>query len=213
MQSVKPYLFRWPPLTFALRFVCAVKKSINEAALFRSYDQPKAVDSPWAKCTIWEAARATSAASTIFDPIQISGQSFLDGATENNNPVHMVWDEARLIWGEDLETRLDCIISIGTGRPDLSKFGDSIKEVVKTLARIATDTEKKAESFYTRFEELGLGDRYFRFNVERGLRGIGLHEHSQSELIEAATESYLGKDGCSSKIAALVSLDPPPASM
>ena len=37
----------------------------------------------------------------------------------------------------------------------------------------------------------GLGGRYFRFNVDRGLGGVGLDEYSRIDRIEAATVDYL----------------------
>jgi hypothetical protein len=65
--------------------------------------------------TIWEACRATSAASSFFDPIAIGRykEEFIDGATGANNPIREVWDQAWLEWGpEALEGKIKCLISV-----------------------------------------------------------------------------------------------------
>ena len=48
---------------------------------------------------IWEACRATSAAATFFDPVSIGpyGEEFIDGATESNNPIERLLEEARRV--------------------------------------------------------------------------------------------------------------------
>jgi len=63
----------------------------------RSYNSkiPSEVD-----YTIWEAGRATSVASTFFNPIKIGqfGEQFIDSATGYNNPIERVWEEAKSLW-------------------------------------------------------------------------------------------------------------------
>lgn len=46
---------------------------------------------------IWEAARATSAAPSFFDPIKIGGfgEAFGDEGTGANNPVRILWNQAQ----------------------------------------------------------------------------------------------------------------------
>ena len=82
--------------------------------LFRNYDSDVKEVEP----TVWEAGRATSAAATFFDPIPIGpyGEEFIDGATECNNPIEKLMEEARHVWGS-IDDCLDCIVSIGTGQP------------------------------------------------------------------------------------------------
>ena len=46
-------------------------------------------------CKIWKAARATSAASTCFDPIQIGHQKYVDSALRYNNPIEKADQESR----------------------------------------------------------------------------------------------------------------------
>src|SRR5436190_15823376 len=117
---------------------------------------------------IWEAVRATSAASTFFDPIEIADERFADGATSANNPVNEVLIEATCLWGgknsqEDwsLEDNLKCLVSIGTGKPSMKPFGGNLINIGKALLAIATDTEKAAESFRRRHDPLFKSSRAF----------------------------------------------------
>jgi predicted acylesterase/phospholipase RssA len=171
--------------------VCAFTKALNTPVLFRTYTTDEAVDTLASSgCTIWQAARATSAAATFFDPVEIGRQRFIDGATGFNNPVEVVLEEATSIW-PDATSRIHCIVSIGTGVPDLKDFGDNLKEVVDTLKAISTETEETERRFFKYHRNLGIGGRYFRYNVQHGLGDIGLDEHRKVAQIEAATERYL----------------------
>ncbi|KAI9854271.1 MAG: hypothetical protein M1813_001311 [Trichoglossum hirsutum] len=170
-------------------FVCAMTKSPKTRFLFRTYTTDKGVDAQASLgCTIWEAARATSAAPTFFDPISIGGQSFVDGATGLNNPVEVVLEEAKSIWTNAI-SRIQCVVSIGTGLPNFKKFGDDAKEVVETLVAISTETEDTERRFLQSHESLN--GRYFRYNVDKGLGEVGLDEHNEVDWIIRATESYL----------------------
>ncbi|KAK4140508.1 calcium-independent phospholipase, partial [Dichotomopilus funicola] len=174
-------------------FVCAFTKACNTPAVLRSYDTEDAVDSlSTSNCKIWEAARATSAAATFFNPITVGFQEYVDGGTGHNNPVEIVLEEAKSIW-KDAATRIQCLVSIGTGVPDPKDFGDNLKEVVETLKAISTQTEATEMRFCKNAKSLGVGGRYFRFNVTRGLGDIGVDEHDQKSLsgIAVASERYL----------------------
>lgn len=77
-------------------FVCAAQGVNADAVVIRSY---KSGDDEWDDlydiCKIWEAARATSAASTFFPPIQIGYQKYVDGALRYNNPIEKADQESR----------------------------------------------------------------------------------------------------------------------
>lgn len=143
---------------------------------------------------IWEAARATSAASSSFDSIEIGDEEFVDGATRANNPINVIWTEAFDTWreGDDwkLEENVKCVVSIGTGIPSLKPFEDDPVNIDKTLLAIVTDTEALAEDFQRHHTNLYKEHRYFRFNVLRGLESIGLEEATKKE-IRAATREYV----------------------
>lgn len=168
-------------------FVCATSKETSEIVCLTNYKAPRGLSN----VRIWEACRATSAASSFFDPIAIGlyEEEFIDGATGANNPVWQVWDQAQLIWGsEPLESRIKCLVSIGTGIPSLKPFKDDVYKIGPTLVAIATHTEQTAETF--RRDKIYLG-RYYRFNVTRGLQDIGLEESKKKKKIAAATRLYV----------------------
>ena len=143
---------------------------------------------------IWEAGRATSAASSFFDPITIGdfGECFVDGATGANNPVYEVWNEAQDIWPSgSLEERVQCLVSIGTGMPSLKPFTDDLVGIGQSLLAIATETEKTAERFSRDKSTLDDGGHYYRFNVIQGLEDVGLEQLTRKNVIIAATDRYL----------------------
>lgn len=90
-----------------------------------------------------------------------------------------------------LTTKLGCIVSIGTGVSDLRSFGDDPLAISKTLQCIATDTEKTASKFHRFLSSFNCDDRYYRFNVARGLALIGLEEASEARNIKERTDFYL----------------------
>ncbi|KAH0566004.1 hypothetical protein GP486_000595 [Trichoglossum hirsutum] len=146
---------------------------------------------------IWQAARATSAASSFFDPVEIEHEEFVDGATPANNPINEMWTEAYdafhdpddLSW--NLEDNILCLISIGTGIPSLKPFGTDPLHVGRSLVAIATDTERRAQDFHKHHTKMHKEHRYFRFNVLRGLEDVGLEDASKRKEIFSATRLYL----------------------
>lgn len=102
---------------------------------------------------IWEACRATSAASSYFDHVVIGphDEEFVDGGTGANNPIYRLWEQAEDIWGprlrgtEKLEDKIKYLVSVGTGSTPLKRF--STEDIRETLAALATDTEQTAEIF------------------------------------------------------------------
>jgi Patatin-like phospholipase len=147
------------------------------------------------RARIWEAVRATSAATTFFDPLQIGAESFVDGATSANNPVNELWIEAYNKWREDsrwrLEENLACLVSIGTGEPSVEPFGKDPMQVGATLLKIATDTRGAAETFQRAHDYLFRDHYAFRFNVIQGLEKIGLEDAKRQGEISAATKRYV----------------------
>ena len=78
-------------------FVCAMSKETGHTALSRTNPSRRS-SHLFNAARIWEAARATSAASSFFDSIKIGrfGEEFVDGATGFDNPVQYLWNEANL---------------------------------------------------------------------------------------------------------------------
>jgi predicted acylesterase/phospholipase RssA len=176
------------------RFVCATSKETSETVCLTSYKSLRGSNDLLNSVKIWEASRATSAASSFFDPIAIGRykEEFVDGATGANNPVVELWNQAQTLWGpEPLEGRVQCLVSIGTGIPSLKPFRDDVFHIGETLVAIATETEQTAERFRRDKESLDGSSRYFRFNVVRGLEEIGLEESTKKNEIAAATRRYI----------------------
>ena len=179
------------------RFVCAVLKSNKSLDRLRSYpSEALFVDDD---ITIWQAGRATSAATSFFDPIKIGtgyqSREYVDGALGFNNPLDEVWMEAQDIWAPNegkLEPMVKCIVSIGTGNPGTSAVGDKLWTVFETIKQIATQTENTERIFAMKHRDLlDKKQRYFRFNVEQGLQNVGLEEYERHGDIINATAKYL----------------------
>jgi predicted acylesterase/phospholipase RssA len=145
--------------------------------------------------TIYEAALATSAATTYFEPVKIGTRKFVDGGLGTNNPVEEVEGEASNIFcpkTRELKPQVKCFISIGTGNPGKKAIEDNMIKFAKgTLVSIATETEKTADRFVARWEPQLDEKCYFRFNVHQGLQDVGLAEYQDQGRIEAATDEYL----------------------
>lgn len=120
----------------------------------------------------------------------------------------MVLDEAKSIWPDAL-LRIQSLVSIGTGVPDLKDFGDNIKQVMETIKSIATETETTEQMFYKEHSQLGVGGRYFRLNVDQGLGGVGLDEHKKRDKIEAASELYLNNHRIRDQVVAFIAARAP----
>lgn len=177
-------------------FVCATNKRTTEIVHLTSYRRSRGGEDRLRAIKIWQAARATSAASSFFDPISINlgtyKEDFLDGATGANNPVYELWNEAKDTWDpEPILSNLKSFISIGTGVPSVEPFRTGLLEIGETLVRISTQTEQTAESFQRSHSELDDSDRYFRFNVRNGLEHIALEDSSQRGDIMTLTERYV----------------------
>ncbi|SPQ22632.1 1f99ae8a-4da0-4fc0-93be-a6c3ebe73771 [Thermothielavioides terrestris] len=175
-------------------FVCATSKETGQTVCLANYRSPRRDNSDLLNATtIWQACRATSAATTFFDPIAIGpfNQEFVDGAFGANNPVYELWNQAKDLWGDQLRGNLRCLVSIGTGLAALQPVRDDVLGISATLKAITTETEKTAEQFRRDKSDLDDEGRYYRFNVDRGLEEIGLEESTKKKEIAAATQRYL----------------------
>ncbi|KAJ7109063.1 acyl transferase/acyl hydrolase/lysophospholipase, partial [Mycena crocata] len=179
-------------------FVCAMSAhnlNAKKAVLFRSYPSPKNVP---ISCTIWQAARATSAAPTFFKRALIGPptrpEPFIDGGVGQNNPTEQLLSEAEAIFPGQ---KVACLISIGTGQPgtiEVRKPGVFERNVVavgtiKAMVAMATDCEETAERMEKRFEDRP--KTYFRFNVDRGLQKVKLGDWDRMNEVAAHTRQYM----------------------
>lgn len=181
------------------RFVLATSQKMSKTVVISSYFNRRRGNDLRNVAQIWQVARATSAATTFFEPVTFGGETFLDGATGANNPVEFLWLEAADLFRDrrdetwSLDRGLTCLVSIGTGKPLVRAFGGSLlkNEVGDALVAIATDTEQTANIFQTHHTQLFQEHRAFRFNVLSGLEEVGLEEKEKFEEITAATRNYI----------------------
>jgi len=177
------------------RFVCAVSgENRNLTVEFSSYNRNLEANSElFNNVKIWEACRATSAATTFFEPIKIgrNDQVFLDGATSANNPVQKLWLEAEEIWGGSLDTKVQSLISIGTGIGEVAPFGNDFVSIANTFKAIAIETERTANEFRRGHRHLDDRNAYYRFNVNKGLEKVGLEDARSRTKIASMTQAYM----------------------
>ncbi|KFY22519.1 hypothetical protein V493_06531 [Pseudogymnoascus sp. VKM F-4281 (FW-2241)] len=169
--------------------VFALRESNSKLAIFRSYDYLYAGQTLFWACKVWEACRATSAAPTFFDPVQLGPfkQSFIDGGLGYSNPIFKVYDEAQNIWPD----RTIVATSVGTGEVPGTAFGGNLKRIAESITKIVTGCDVVADNFYNANKDMVAEKRYFRLNVTHGLGNIGLEEHKHIPEIVAHTERYL----------------------
>ncbi|KAF2269767.1 FabD/lysophospholipase-like protein [Lojkania enalia] len=170
-------------------FVCAAQGINSDSVVIRLYQSGSGEwDDLYDICKIWQAARATSAASTFFDPIEIGHQMYVDGALRYNNPIEKADQESRELWPK--EERL--IISVGTGSaPGPNVLTGNIADLGRTLAKTVTDSEEENARFRRRNKDMVEKNLLFRFNVLHGLADVKLDEWEAIGEIMAHTGTYL----------------------
>ena len=184
---------------------------MDTVRLFRSYPTYSAGE--YAEMTIWQAARATSAAPRYFKRLKIGPsnvqEEFLDGGVGSNNPTRLMMREAHRTFQN---TRgVACVVSIGTGIMNVSElqtptFGQKIipKELIDVLKDMVTNCEVVAEEvrrFFTSTSGV-----YFRFNVEKGLEDIKLEDAKELGNMKTNTIRYLEQDETTRSVAEAVSV-------
>ncbi|KAI1658195.1 FabD/lysophospholipase-like protein [Daldinia decipiens] len=165
--------------------VLAITKENVDArpTLFKTYDNT----SGFRDCTIWEVARATSAASTFFKSIRCGRDNieFIDAAFGYNNPCEVLMEEAQKQFPGD---RQMYVLSIGTGLGSVATIKDTRTSILKALKSISTASKKVADRLDERYKNTG---RYYRFNVDRGLEDVTLADWDKASKISAHTHNYL----------------------
>ncbi len=186
--------------------------SIGKPHFVRSFTIGDQENNSWDKdVTIWQAARATTAASSYFKP-QLLGsgglaQAYIDAAIGANNPVEYLLQQAVDEFGS---TRpLGCVLSIGTGTRDvqLGRAPTGLRNFIQapvyywrllhTLKTTATDCEEPHRHVESRMR-LFPGS-YFRFNVPEAAV-VKLHDHKKMSFLKSSTAGYLAKDEVSKEV-------------
>ncbi|KAL1890817.1 hypothetical protein Cpir12675_005213 [Ceratocystis pirilliformis] len=150
--------------------------------LFTTYDPSTSLSG----CGIWEVARATSAAIALFKPIKVGRDEveFADASFGHNNPCETLIAEAKAKFpGRDMLS-----LSIGTGLGDVAEIKDTGKSILKALEGLAASSKATALRLRNRYSGTG---KYFRFNVESGLKDVTLSDWKQTSNISSHTTNYL----------------------
>lgn len=84
-------------------------------------------------------------------------------------------------------------MSIEAGISEPKDFRDNLAGIKKAIIAITTEIEDTESRFCENHESFGLGGRYFRFNVDKGLRDVSLDEFDKVGKNMIATESYLNE--------------------
>lgn len=193
-------------------FVCAMPaKEVAEPSRIRSFSSEYNQFASGIK--IWEAARATAAASFYFKPMPLRvgrhiTEDFIDAAIGCNNPVEYLHKEAADRIGSG--RRLGCLVSIGTGTRivkidraatglrNIAHLPKFIKELLGTLKNTATDGEDAHRRILAKVNRYS--NAYFRFNVPDVADQVRLHEHLKIHSLKATTGTYLSDPLVASQI-------------
>lgn len=147
--------------------------------------------------TILDAALATTAAATFFGDkeITIAGTTrvFCDAAVGQNNPVGALYTEAIKQYGNEVDSQIRCLLSLGTGVPPTKGFGDDIKSAFQSVLEIAKDTSETARSFRESNPRLNERGAYFRFNPP-DVYHIRIDDAKMGGELEALTDHYLREE-------------------
>jgi hypothetical protein len=162
------------------------KVNVNAGpTLFKTYD----VEPAWKDCKIWEVVRATSAATTFFDPIRTGrdGIAFVDAGFGYNNPCEILCQEAdKAIPGK----QTSCIVSIGTGLKGAVGVNSKPFTLLRALVSMATNSRavdaRLQEAFGAEQPQ-----KYWRFDENVGIGEIKMDDWRKLQAIAGHTHNYL----------------------
>ncbi|KAK8073314.1 hypothetical protein PG994_004213 [Apiospora phragmitis] len=148
----------------------AIKRVVREhcPTLFTTYDP----STTFQDCTIWQVARATSAATTFFKSIELGRDKvkFIDAGFGYNNPYEVLIGEAKKQFPDRSQLQ---ILSIGRGLGDVVDIQDSRLSILQALKRMASSSIAAATRLDDQYGDRG---QYHRFNVKRGLVDVALSD-------------------------------------
>ena len=190
----------------------------NSPFLFRSYEHAPPLTSskthshggaevfehnpgPAHALLIWKVARATSAAPSFFDPMEIDGEEFIDGGIGCNNPSSIAYFEVTQMHNNAADVISLCL-SVGTGEPDFERGAGSkttrLLKTLKALPKIVTNSAG-VHQFMSSLKST-FNVPYYRLNVPEELGDLKMDtwvtngKHSTKEKVTALTEKYLSNE-------------------
>lgn len=170
-------------------------------------------------CEMVDAARATSAAPTFFDPVRMMKKILVDGGYGfSNNPSQDVWRHYTEL-KEILQTDRVRWVNMGTGssngQPVQSKrewkdfllptYIQNIMHTIRDLEKIATDSEQTGISMHL----ISNMDRsqldFHRFSATNGVHAISLDDYEtiDNKKLESLTNAYLDDPKVEDRLRAL----------
>ncbi|KAL4853631.1 Phospholipase A I [Chlorella vulgaris] len=154
------------------------------------------------KHPVWQAVRASSAASFYMEDFSCGGDKFQDGAVVANNPTLVAMQEARLLWPEH---SVDAVISLGVGLAPPSRREKGMTSFMDTgaiLIESSTSVSRVEEAAATLLP-LVPGVKYFRFCATDPRCAMELDEIDPLRwaALEAATDEYIALPATQAKFA------------
>lgn len=140
--------------------------------------------------TIWEAARATAAAPTIFEPIKIGGAECIDGGMMANNPSQIAYTQVAL-FGGNVQLDVAGLVSVGTGsRNAATPFGPFFRRI--RLVKYMRDQITNPLPVHTSMRLIVLNRPnmfYHRFTTT-GLEKMKLDEWKKTKVKAGSTPTF-----------------------
>ena len=136
---------------------------------------------------MWATARATSAAPTYFDPMEMNfaGEEWMliDGGVAVNNPAASAAAEARKMFGPDL-----MVVSIGTGKHTrrLDTKGWGLAQWAVPVIDVCLDGQSDVVDYQLKHL---LGDRFLRLQTELTLASDDMDDASNTNLRKLESEA------------------------
>lgn len=113
----------------------------------------------------------------------------------SNNPIRQAWSEVHNPESPAFPSRnISSIVSIGTGlSPNLPPEGGLIQlpGMIDFIAGIATNVQTHHREMRETMDQMGLGDRLIRLNIDLGSERIDLDDHTKLDRLEEITETYI----------------------
>jgi hypothetical protein len=171
------------------------------------------------RCEMVDAARATSAAPTFFDPVRIWKKILVDGGYGGtNNPSRDAWSHYTKL-KEIVKTDQVRWVNIGTGTSRghsvptkrewkdllLPRYIQNIMHTIRDLEKIATDSEDTGDAMHLISEMDKSQLEFYRFSATNGIHAIALDDYTMidNKKLERLTKEYLDDPAVEKELRAL----------
>ena len=198
--------------------MCSASTKATDFIIYTSYQSQGSFEDKH-ELQIWEAARATLATSYSFDLTDggRNGQVSNEVGTGVDSPLQYLWDEASHLWCDPLEVQIQCLVSIGAQGPTFPSDRGTIG-LANSLFRDPIGSKQMTIAYEEDLAQLKNSDRYFHFNLDGCLDGVGLGNNSKFNRIVPTTRTFIRSEdvypnlkGCATKLADKPSLKRPSA--